>query len=367
MIPRYNAVTGMYRVLLNGTPLMPHLSRAIQRIVVEQELNTPSSFTIEFAIMGYVQRAPYLPEELLVLNDELFNLFFLGAEIQIEMGVEYLVPVFSGKVTSLEPDFGAKLVLLEVGGYDKMHMLTFGKKRRSFQQMMDSDIVSAVASASSLPVITEPTTTVYPQVTQNNVTDYEFVKSRAERIGFEIGVDEAGFYFRRPRENLAPFVMLTFGRDLISFRANMRALTEGSQVEYRGWDYRTKRPIMSIATKGMENVQPGQPEGLAAPEFTGFDHSSKYAPATPTAVITDSLVDEAEAGELARARYNYFLQQFVTGEGSTEGNPQIRVGSTIKLRGMGPRFSGTYYITSVQHSWDAGVYTTNFGVRRTVV
>jgi phage protein D len=39
-------------------------------------------------------------------------------------------------------------------------------------------------------------------------------------------------------------------------------------------------------------------------------------------------------------------------EGKTEGNPSLRVGSHVTLRGLGPRFENTYYVTRACHRYD---------------
>jgi len=58
-------------------------------------------------------------------------------------------------------------------------------------------------------------------------------------------------------------------------------------------------------------------------------------------------------------------RRFVTGTGVADGDARIRVGSVVKLEGLGNLFNGNYYVTRVRHSYD-GTYgfRTTFDVER---
>jgi len=49
------------------------------------------------------------------------------------------------ETTSIEPSFGKGISAIEIRGYDRLHRLRFGKKRRTFTNMKDSDIISTIA------------------------------------------------------------------------------------------------------------------------------------------------------------------------------------------------------------------------------
>ena len=51
----------------------------------------------------------------------------------------------------------------------------------------------------------------------------------------------------------------------------------------------------------------------------------------------------------------------VQAEGACEGNPALRVGTQIRVRGGDPRFDNDYYLTACTHRFDARVgYETDF-------
>jgi phage protein D len=76
------------------------------------------------------------------------------------------------------------------------------------------------------------------------------------------------------------------------------------------------------------------------------------------------IASQEEADQRARAIYNERALQLVTGSGSTIGLPDLRAGHVIELDGLGPRFSGLYYVTQATHSIGNGGYLTTFSVKR---
>jgi len=138
-------------------------------------------------------------------------------------------------------------------------------------------------------------------------------------------------------------------------------LTEGSKVEVRGWDVKKKQAIVTNSSSG--NVDPKM-----GGEETGFDLSEKAFSASPIAIVDDRIIDTSESNQIGKATYDTMLGEFLTGEGELEGgNPDIKAGRTLKITGLGERFSGIYYLVSTVHSINQNGYHTKFRARRTGV
>ncbi len=339
------------------------MQNTVQRIVVEDELNVPAMLSLEMALMVMVEKSGSGSTDLLFLDDEIFNMFTPGTQMEIHLGLNSPEKVFSGISTSISPRFGDR-VTLEIVAFDPLYKLMFGKKSRSFAEVTDSDILSQLVSSTSLTATSDPTTTIYPYIFQNNCSDYDFLLERARRIGFEVLVDEDKLLFRNPHDSDPPAVTLLYGLDLNYFSTSMKTLTEGSETEFRGWDFRNKMGVSGKATQGDENVK--TKSGSGSSQKSAFEISTAVG-SSVTKVINDSVLDDEEAEILAKARYNEIAQRFITGEGSCAGNPAIRAGKTIEITGVGSRFSGVYYVTSSRHVWEAGAYNTDFKVRRTLL
>lgn len=337
-----------FKLLLNGTELSKELFLAVNGIILEDELNLPSMFTIKFDIINFTNG------DWRGVNLEIFN---IGDIVKVYMGLDSSVYMMTGEVTSLDYTFGDSC-FMDIRGYDRLHRLRFGTMRRSFKDMKDSDIASSIASEINFSASTTDTETVHPYVFQNNQSNYEFLFDRAKSIGYEILVDDNTFIFRKSQENTSPAVTLEYGKNLQSFSAQIKTLTEGSKVEVRGWNVKDKEEISFTASTGSEKTKMSGTE-------SGYEMSEKAFLASTVSIVDNLVLDSKNAENIAKAKYNMMLREFLTGEGESLGNPKIRAGKTIEIKGLGDRLSGTYYVVSTIHSINQGEYKTTFKVRRT--
>ncbi|MFQ5587142.1 MAG: phage late control D family protein [Thermodesulfobacteriota bacterium] len=342
---------GKFTLLLNGTELTGELISAVEAVTIEDEINLPAMFTISFNIDDFFKGA---------WRGIDLETFKLGDEIQVMMGMDESEEMLIGEITALEPSFGQRSSM-EIRGYDRLHRLRFGTYRRSFKDMKDSDIASTIASEADLSAEVDDTETVHPYVFQNNLSNFEFLTERAGLIDFEMFVDDKTFIFRKSQEDKTAELTLEYGIELESISLNLRTLTEGSEVEVRGWDVMNKEEITSSASAGSE-------KSVMGGEKTGYKLSETAFGASSIAIVDDVVIDSTAAEKMAKAKYNSMLRKFITGEGTTLGNPAIRAGKTLEIEGLGDRFSGTYYVVSSVHSYNSSDgYMTKFKVRRTGV
>jgi phage protein D len=339
---------GTIKIEHNGSELTGDMFQAIEKVVVEEEINLPSMFVITFNIVNFVDGA------FKGLDLETFK---LGDEIKIFMGMDQAEEMMAGEITALEPRFGTPSYM-EIRGFDLLYKLRFGRYRRSFIDMKDSDIASSIASDTGLTPDVEDTATTHAYLFQNNQTNYEFLAQRAGRIDYEMRARDKTFYFQPSQEDKTPEITLEYGIGLESFATRLRVITEGSEVEVRGWDVQNKEEITFTAAGGSERTKMGGDD-------SGFDLSEAVS-ASPTAIVDHAVVDATDAENIGKARYNSMIKQFMNGEGVSNGNPKIRAGNTIEIKGIGQRFSGIYYLTASTHSFSSGgAYLSKFKVKRT--
>lgn len=339
-----------FKIVLNETELSDSLLLDVMEINFEDEINLPSMFSIKFNIINFIKGENKGTD---------LKTFMIGDNVKLFMGIDEQIKFITGEITSLDFSFEDS-PFMEIRGYDLLHRLRFGTMRRSFKNMKDSDIASFIASEMNLTPKVDASGTMYPYIFQNNLSNYEFILERAKRIGYEMQVDDKIFIFRKSGENKSPEILLENRKDLQSFTIQMKALTEGSKVESRGWDVKGKKEITSRASKGSEGTKMSGKE-------TGFEITDSYFESPGNVIMDNMIIDPDEAENIAKARYNLMLKEFITGSGKCTGNPQIRAGKTIEVKGLGDRISGVYYVISTVHSIKKGAYNTSFKVRRTGV
>jgi uncharacterized protein involved in type VI secretion and phage assembly len=69
-----------------------------------------------------------------------------------------------------------------------------------------------------------------------------------------------------------------------------------------------------------------------------------------------------EAKSLADGLSNDISRNFVQAEGTCMGDPRVKAGWKITIKGVGTRFSGKYFVTSATHIYNAGGYETRFSI-----
>lgn len=320
---------------------------SIESVMFEEELNTASMFILKLATSDFEKGAwRYVDLEY----------FRLGGEVKIYMGMDNLVLMIVGEITSLRPSFSGNLSTIEIRGYDRLHRLRFGTKRRTFVDVKDSDIVSTIASDWGLSAKAEDTGVVHSHIYQNNQSDLEFILQRAKRIRYEVFVDDKTLHFRLPKEGDPASLTLEYRVDIEEFSVDLSVRYEGDEVVVQGWDVMKKKQISATSKAGNEMPAMNAKDTGANMTKSAFGNFSSY-------IVDDPPVDGFDAEKLAVAKYNTHMVESATGDGNCAGIPELRAGNTIEIKGI-DRFSGTYYVTSTSHTIDRNGYNTSFKVRR---
>jgi phage protein D len=293
------------------------------------------------------------------------DLFKEGNAITIKMGyVDNLHQVFSGEITRICPVFpetGTPTVTVQ--GYSRLHRLNGSPKIRNFKDKTDKEIVETVARDREVHLTpkADATRIRHAYVMQENQTNLAFLTQRAQRIGFEVMVDDKTLIFCKKKTEQSKTYTLIWGKPhksfapdsktlaLTSFYPDFNALNQIKKVTVRGYDPKTKKNIEGVA-KSHRRRTPAK-----------TDVHGKYK----EEVIVEKPVSSREAADLlARSVYDERLLEVLTGKGSCIGLPVLRAGRIIELGGIGKRFSGLYYVTQSTHTISGSGYSTTFSAKR---
>ena len=335
----------LFQVKVGGTDLSASMSDLLLDISVESSIHLPDMCAIRL----------YDADFSLVEG----NHWDIGITLQILAGFagKPLTKIFDGEITALEMDMAAQGVpTLLVRGFDKAHRLHRGRKRETFVQMTDADIVKRVGQSAGFTVQADSTTPTHDWVMQNNQTDWEFLSERAARNGFRLYVENQNtLCFKKVVNPTTASATIAWGETLLSFRPRAVASPQVSEVIVRGWDPKTKTALVGTATAAN-----GTPViGLGK---TGKQVAASFGDAKM--VVVDRVVhSQGEAQQIARSIYDDIAGGFIEAEGHLVGNPQVLAGETLEVKNVGTRFSGKYFVTAATHIWshDEG-YSTSFAV-----
>lgn len=346
-----NPLVAGFDISINGSPITVEAHAHVVSITVEDDAEWPSMFTLELA-------ATIEQDDPLIWVDN--DLFAIGGAIEIKLGYgDAPESVFAGEITGLEPEFAFnRLPSLLVRGYDRRHRLTRGRKTRSFVQQKDSDIASQIAGEAGLSVSATDSQVTHDYVLQADQSDMEFLKERARRIHYEIAIEDKNLLFRPIAFDKSEALTMSGDGDLLEFYPRLVSAYQLSEVAVRGWSPKDKKEIVGQAKKGDEPSTMGGDKSGPATADAAFGTASGLIGDLP-------VMSQAEADQMAKARYNYAALTFIHGDGVCYGRADLRSGKVVKIEGVGKRFSGNYFITSAQHRYtpQRGYYT-YFNVRR---
>lgn len=339
-------LTEQIRIKVGGADIDPSIMDKLIEVVVDSSLYLPDMFIIHLTDTDNFDVADNGP-------------FDIGKEVEIELPkpdqTSTTIKTFKGEITALEPSFNGDVgATFTVRGYTKGHRLSRGTKIRVFNDVTDSDIVNKIAGENGLSAQTESTSEVYKHVYQHNQTDMEFLSERAQRIGFEVYVEDTKLYFQKPKGSRGS-AELTWGTDLRSFNPRMSTHRQVSKVIVLGWDPQQKKQLRGEASSSESAPKIGYGKN-------GIQTSSTFGSAQE--YVTRRLVNtQREAETLAKALLDEINSGFVEADGVTIGNPDLKAGMKVKIKKVSKKFEGEYVVTAARHVYKLDGYETQFSVQ----
>ena len=338
-------------------------------VTVNNTLKGADDFSFTINNPKDVDTSKFLSTEFRHLKDQLFK---VGSKVTIRMGYgdrSRLKSVISGIITAIDFTFPANgISQMTIKGYDRSHKMMKGRHSDSWgsdkNPVTYSDVVKQIAEKKQYQFGTshiEETQEKHRQVKQDRQSDFDFIQKKlAEEISFEVFIRDNDLYFR-PRQNDSPdFVAeLTWGQTLISFSPKINTAKQVSEVNVRGWNPATQKPIIGKAKRGSERGrdQKGRSGGEAVAATQGEVVKNIWRPVST----------QKEADDIAKSTLEKISLDYITGSGESLGLPNIVPGKNIKLKGLGMTFSKIYYVEKVSHSISTSGYKTTFDITENTV
>lgn len=335
-----------FTIKVDGIEIPPEAKEAVLQLLVESDLEMAASLKLQ------------LNDEKAALIDS--PLFAGGRGIEVELGYldQPLTRVFSGEIVRRETFFqlhGRQTAT--VHAFDRSHRLERTRHTRSFQQMSDAAIVRQIGREEGMAVNCDPTPEVFDYVFQNNETNLSFLAGRAERLGFELSVDERAISFIDPSLDATPLTELKWGHNLLSFEPRLSLSHVPTEVEVRSWAGVDQRMLIGRARSRDIGYTMGALELASDVALRSFGDAREI-------VVSRPMQDELEADALARSLMERLSASYVEGQGSCHGDPRLQSGKIVRIDGVGKRFAGVYVLKKTHHLFEPSGYSTSFSMRR---
>lgn len=339
---------GEVAVSVNGTDLPAELYNDLIDARVEQSIQLPDRFTLRF-------RDPFFEH----FDDDAS--FAIGSPVAItfhEGQNEAVVTQSEITSTAIEPGTDGRHELV-VSGLGLGHRLARGSEITTYVNLTDSQVASQIATRFGFEADVDKSTITHPYLLQC-ATAYQFLTERALRAGFRWWVSDGTLHFKNAAADPVP-APLVWGSNLQRFRARCSAVEVSDDVQVRGWDPNQQQVLTGSATLPSDLTSVGSDSpaarqvASAAQSAKGF-HGHRFSGAIP-------VDDTSQANGLAAALARRAAGQHFHARGQAIGNPLLRAGGTVQVKGVGTRLNGSYLLASVEHIvGTAQPYVTRFDV-----
>lgn len=357
-----------FQLLLNGSPADDQLITAISALEVEEHADLPGA--IEFSVPVNVNDA----KDLTHVSDDTFKPFTSISVVATPEG-KTTECIFDGVVLQhkIHLETGTTASTLKVWGQDSSWLLNLEEKAREWVDLTDADVAAAIFQANGITPSPDNSTDDSPSHTEagftlmQRATDIQFLRSLARRNGKLCRVACAD----DPQQKIGYFVKPALDGDPVATFVlndpqawNVHALdiewdvTRPSSVKARQALFNDDDPDGAVADTGDSGLAPLDKRALST-----FSTS-------PIAAMLAAPVNDA--GEL-KLRAQSLLREagwFVRCEGEADVariGAVLRVGTVVKIDGIGSLHSGNYYVWSVHHTITADSHKMKFVLVRNAV
>jgi uncharacterized protein involved in type VI secretion and phage assembly len=277
----------------------------------------------------------------------------LGKSIEILMGENNDIPIFSGEITAIEERYSnaAPNIILLV--QDKLHILARLRQNRVFEDQSPNDIVNTIASELGLTADANIATATanYHQMNESN---FSFLSRILNSFGTTFRIEGSVLRARAEEPDTEP-VELNAENSSMNVRLIADLNHQPEKVTVKGFNADTAESVSQ-----QSNALPTPPEGITAKDINQ-DLSWPGENIVPQPFPRS----QTEAESFAKAHFSRMARRFVSGDIRCIGEPLLSSGREVNLRGVSSRFQGKYQVVHCTHcfSHEQG-YETHLKVNR---
>ena len=278
--------------------------------------------------------------------------FVPGKPIAVSLGyAAQLTPVFAGVVASITAHFASTgAPVMRVEARSKSILLEHPPRSRQLAAVTDADVVSAIAADYSLNT-TADTGVQRDFVVSDRRSDWEFLKERAETLGWALYVRDDAIVFHAPAAPSSP-PRFEYTRGIIEVHLTQDLTHAIDTATGVSWDTSALEAADSEESASAAGISTGDRDSHAdAVGAAGWPLRSAR-----DETDWDAASDGADARALGRQRDAALAH--VHGEIALPGDPTLRCDGWIEVAGVGDRLSGPHYVTAARHRlWSGGYHT----------
>lgn len=281
----------------------------------------------------------------------------VGAKLEILGGYVKQELLFYGYIDEYSMEYsGSAPPRLAVTGIDGFGFLMscqepiYGGKKKP-QKVVEDILAKAVSAGYAKSKTVGSLTGFDVPVIKENLDDFKYLRLLAQRYCMSLFSVAGELIFDNVVSSSSPLISLTVGMGLLSFKRRLSLQGQVGEVEIWGRDENQK--FIKGAAKSVSIGGAGKSAVEIAAKFkqTALREYNEY------------VRTEKECVELAQARLDSLALNFVSGEGTCVGIPELIPGRYISIKGLDGDTEGTYFLCKVRHRFTGDGYYTEFDVK----
>jgi len=337
-----------FTIVINGQKVGKEIG--VVSIAVNKEVNKISWAKI------IMQDGDVSKEDFEISNQQTFK---PGNSIEIKAGYHSNeTTIFKGIIIK----HGIKILrerhsVLEIECRDVAIKLTAGKKNKYFisdSGIKDADVIEEILRPYSIrsDIKTETSDATHKEIVQYYSTNWDFIVSRAEICGKLVTTDDGILKVKKPDFTQQPVVTLQYGGTIIELEATMDATHQYAAVNAASWSYANQQLSEQDAT------DPGiQEEGnLSSSDLSSVLGLDSYK------LRHSGKINDQELRGWASSLWLKSKLSKIKGRIKFLGFADVKPGSLVELKGVGDRFNGKAFVSTVRHSIGGGNWYTDIQV-----
>ncbi len=274
-------------------------------------------------------------------NDDCFK---PGEEIEIALSNKDDTDTFKGIVIKHNIKKTQDGTLLTVDIKDNSLKLTLQRKSVVFKDKEDKQIIVDIAKNKDIDVECSEKTYTHKQIVQYYCTDWDFIISRAEANGLLVYAENGKLIIKKPDFSSASKKLA----NIYEFEMEADMSTQFKEIESVCWDIKN---VECGKFKNTNNITlEGKHDYNTLSELMGTD---------TCAVVNGVYSEKEEMEQWANARMIKNRLSMLRGRVSVHGNPNIKLGDTIKISESGDIFDSTTIVTGIRHRINTYGWTTD--------
>ncbi len=326
-----------FKILIEGSEISA--AYQVKNISVEKEINR-----IPFAQLVFID-GEASSQDFNLSNEDLL---IPGKKIEIKAGYHSDdVTIFKGIIIKHSIKIRESNSVLIVECRDEAVKMTIGRKSNFYYESKDSDIIEELIGKYSLENEIESTSFINKEMVQYRASDWDFIMTRAQINGQICTVNDGKITISKPNLSQDAIETVAFGATLLDFDAEMDARNQFNSITAYGWNPSEQEIIDAEANDpGISlngNISVSDLAEVINLENLELKHGGNY--------------NSTQLQNWSDAK-NLFQQLSKTrGRVKFQGIPIVKPGTMLKLEGVGDRFNGKIFISSVRHEIVNGNWT----------